>query len=152
MSPAIDCSICGKLTRIKTKDWKLVLADQPYVCSPKCVLDWISNLKDGEPAYWFGGEPNELLTPHQMIFRSKFEERFFQWLCRENIASGYELYRFRVGDGWYTPDFYLIDDYGFIETKGKWQLGQRTKFRRFRKQYPNVPILIVPWLLEKEFK
>ena len=140
--PAIACNICGKINRLPTKKWKLILSDEPYVCSAKCVYDWITTNREWVPT---GG----ILIVEKRPFRSNFEERFNQWLTINEWSGAYERWIFPVGNGSYTPDFFTAN--GFVETKGLWRLGQKKKFKAFRKQYSNIPILVVPWTIQSEF-
>lgn len=151
MSPAINCSICNQVRTISTKDWKLILHDEPYVCSSYCVLEWVIQ---GWRSYPYRVDVDGMLWNRPVsnpIFRSNFEERVFSFFKKNNVLLQHEAYTFKVGNGSYTPDFWIPISGAFIETKGKWQLGQRTKFKKFRAQYPDVLILIIPWTIQSEF-
>lgn len=78
-------------------------------------------------------------------FRSRFEIMFAEWLTVNGFPVIYEQYLFRLGDhGSYTPDFF-IPDAGFVEVKGVWHPGQRKKMDRFMAEYPEIPIVLLPW-------
>jgi predicted nuclease of restriction endonuclease-like RecB superfamily len=131
----------------------LILSDEPYVCSAECVLAWIVRRQENGP-HLVGCEGMIYNEEAEKIkwFRSKFEERVFLFLENKNIKVFYEAYTFPVGSGFYTPDFYIPKGTTFLETKGLWRLGAKRKFRLFRKTYPNIPILIIPWTIQGEFK
>ena len=153
--PTIRCTACKRLQRIPTKKAKLLPGDDtPYVCSADCVLTLIRKVekKNDQPKIPFGSIENNQWDPNQRpAWRSLFEERFARWLMSQQIAFHYEHYVFNVGDGFYIPDFYLPQSGLFIETKGLWRMGQKKKFWNFKKQHPSIPILVVSWLIQKDF-
>ncbi len=152
MSPVINCRVCNRLQKVETRDWKLILSEEPFVCSKECVIEWVIQRQKSGP-HLVGSEGmiyNPVLDPKKW-FHSNFEERVFLFLEKNNILVHYEVYTFPVGNGFYTPDFYVPIAAAFLETKGRWGLGQKKKFRAFRQQYPGIPILIVPWTIQSEF-
>jgi len=80
------------------------------------------------------------------MFRSTLDAVIGEWLTASNIAFSYEAFSFQVDTKTHTPDFYLSDHGLFFEGKGVWSVGGRAKFRRFRELYPNISILIIPYL------
>lgn len=157
MSPAITCMVCNEIQRIPTQKWKLILSDEPYVCSVECVDVWLDLEGEKENGRLFnisdlGGRLDREAKEHRDIFRSDFERRFSKWLDRKGEEWMFEAWTFPVGKGSYTPDFWIVNASIFIETKGLWRMGAKRKFRRFRDQYPNVRILVVPWIIQFEFK
>ena len=153
--PTIICSVCNRSHRIPTGKWKLVLDSEPFVCSAACVLKWLENTRDtllygvGDTIKAGGVHKKQSFRTD---FRSDFERRFAEWLVKNGFVFGYEEWLFPVGTTVYIPDFHVNPCAAFVETKGLWRLGQKKKFKKFRAQYPEVPILVVPWLLQNEFK
>lgn len=145
--PTIRCSVCNEIYRIPTGKWKLVLPDEPYVCSADCVLQWLKETKEEMEGSRVGWNKNS----HPLSFRSEFERNFSEWMTRHEIMWHYEPWAFRVGGGFYIPDFQIIPQNIFVETKGLWHMGQKKKFKKFRNAYPQIKILIVPWILSREF-
>lgn len=147
--PSIVCRVCEKRYQIPTMKWKLIIPDEPYVCSAKCVLEWITRMQKIDP---------HLVVPNGMIwnepgyvFKSDYEFRFYDFLKLNKIKAYYEACTFPVGNSFYTPDFYVSKGSCFLETKGLWQIGQKKKFIRFRKQYLGITVLVIPWIIQSEF-
>lgn len=157
MPNAVCCS-CNRLHRIPTDKWKLILDDEPYACSKECVRAWIEKTKNevmigiGQLMALGGKLQRKNVQFGFPAFRSEFEKRFATWLLQNKLLYGYEEWTFPVGTTVYIPDFYINEAAAFIETKGLWRLGQKKKFKKFRAQYPEIPILIVPWIIQGEFK
>jgi len=73
--------------------------------------------------------------------RSSWEANLARWWNLINVHWVYESKEFEFktikrGNRFYKPDFYLpkIDEY--IEVKGYFTAGDKTKLRRFKKYYP----------------
>lgn len=117
------------------------------MCDAECVLSWIKRDRVTTIQNW-----KAILNKDGAGFRSLFEERVFSFLRRSKLGPVlYEALTFLVGDGVYTPDFFIPSYMCFLETKGLWQVGQKKKFRAFRAQYPDIPILIIPWTIQGDF-
>jgi len=76
-------------------------------------------------------------------FRSKWEANLARYYNFAGIEWQYEPEEFEFkaikrGSRFYKPDFYLpgVDEY--IELKGYFTPGDKTKLRRFKKYYPGV--------------
>ncbi len=147
--PILSCVVCERLQKVAVKDTKLLLLEEPFACSKECVEKWIlSQKRRSLPLGAFNIIHGKgVYGP----FKSDFEKRFYYWTSHVVPSCLYEAIVFPVGKGFYIPDFYFPDKICFVEVKGKWGIGQKKKFRTFRKSYPGVSILIVPWLLQKEF-
>ncbi len=156
--PTVSCVVCKRLQNITASERKLVDSDQ-HVCSLSCLLRWIRTKR---PVLRI---PATRLTPNVMLtgevwsaedarfYRSGYEVRVAAFLKSQGISYDYESLGFRVGSAaTYTPDFFLPRHACFLEVKGIWMIGAKTKFRKFRKQYKDIPIMVVPWLLVKGFK
>jgi hypothetical protein len=144
--PIVRCSRCGDRISIKAKDRKLIIMEEEYVCSAGCLLSWICSWE--APIC-----PIALDCKHVSSgeFKSQYEVDFSKWLTRNGIRWEYERWGFPVGDnGHYTPDFFCMQFGCFVETKGIWGVGAKTKFRKFRLQYPNVPIIVASWILRAD--
>lgn len=155
MMPTIDCCHCKRLQTIPTDKWKLLLSGEDYACSARCVLGWIERtvrpMWQPENEVGLVGMGIKSVFHDKTFYKSNFEYRFAKFLIKRHVKFYYERYAFPVERAYYTPDFYLYDYHKFIETKGKWGLGQKSKFHRFRIQHPDVKILVVPWILQEEF-
>ena len=85
----------------------------------------------------------------EIYFRSSWEVAYAKWLDSKSIYWEYECKTFEVGHRHYTPDFYIpaIDTY--VEIKGWFKKEAKEKFTLFKKQYPNIDIML---LLQKDLK
>lgn len=159
--PILKCSACNKLQTIKTVNWKLV-SKVPFahICSRECFLKWIKSGKsisvknDGfivcsSPAITTGASYSEKLDK---FFRSRYESAVAEYLSLQNIDFLYEAGFFEVGkNSIYIPDFYLPENNSFIEVKGLFSGGSKTKYINLKKKYSKIRILLLSWLLHKEF-
>lgn len=53
-----------------------------------------------------------------IVFKSKLEANWAEWLDRVDIKWNYETHGFDVNGTWYLPDFYLYEVNTIIEVKG----------------------------------
>jgi len=75
------------------------------------------------------------------IFRSKWEEKFAQYLDNCNIDWDYEKTTYRLSDGsTYTPDFFTANC--IFEVKGFTYKRSMEKFECFKKDYPYLNIVL----------
>jgi hypothetical protein len=72
-------------------------------------------------------------------FRMAYESWVFHWV-KDNGSNAI-----------YVPDFYFVDYGCFVEVKGAWRDGSRAKMVAFRKEFPNVPVVVLSWVVSKEF-
>lgn len=139
------CDICSKIIDLSTYDAKFLDRSGPYVCCLDCVADWIRSQSSKADV------SNTDVPIHSDGFRSNFEVAFFDWAVAQGFEIFHEPFIFQIDKTHsYTPDFFFPDYGCFIETKGKWNLGQREKFEQFRLEYPEIPILVVPWTIGRE--
>ena len=75
-------------------------------------------------------------------FRSEFERSTAVYLIKNNIKYGYETTRilYQPPMKKYTPDFHIINNGIFIETKGYFEYSDRMKHLLVKKQNPNFDI------------
>ena len=105
----------------------------PATCSGACYSDWLlKNIREhtlgtivtrGEPY------PRHLVNVDN---RSSYEDRFENWLRENDISFIYEPYSFHLGTKLYVPDF-LINVATYVEVKGLWNAGDKTKVKDFLK-------------------
>jgi len=85
----------------------------------------------------------------RLAFRSGLEERIAQQLREYGLEVIYETdripYTIPARDTRYTPDFKLPKAGGFfyVETKGIWSVGDRTKHLLIKQQHPEIDIRFV---------
>lgn len=153
------CHVCKKFVRLFSKEWSYIHPDAILPCSRKCVLDWIHKQNGVDPNQ-IGGATVSVLGPASEIYHAKtksfYRSRYERYVAEALIGPGvdfrYEAWTFVVGDGSYTPDFYLPLYQCFLEVKGIWTMGQKSKFRKFVQLYgAKVPIMVVPWFIRKDF-
>jgi hypothetical protein len=84
-------------------------------------------------------------------FRSEFEMLVGEFLLSLEITAHYERITLNLGGAHYTPDFYLPKARVFIEVKGVWAFGGKTKFKKAVEDVPEQVILI-PWWMKEAFR
>jgi hypothetical protein len=79
-----------------------------------------------------------------LYFRSSWEANFARLLNHLHISWGYENKTYSLEDGCYsyTPDFILKNGV-HIELKGWFTEKSKKKINLFRKEYPNVKLIII---------
>jgi len=153
--PTKRCVMCKSMFQLPTSDRRYLILSEDFICGQQCLHGWIKQ--------WVGKPVTRPMSSMEVvrkmlmqtalpIFKSQYEENFAGWLDARGIKWMYEPYSFPVGRGFYIPDFYLPWYDCFLETKGIWGAGSRTKFKKFREHYPQIRILLVSWLLEEEFR
>jgi hypothetical protein len=153
--PIVACSVCRRVYKIMVRDWKLTCSDSDQVCSLKCTQSWIVDKPRARRSPQEQGalpfhNCNRPLGDYSPQFRSRLEHVFSEWLTEQGIVWSFEQWVFSVRRGWYIPDFYLPDYHCFIETKGGWAPGSKTKMRNFYAQYPKAELLVLPWMLGRK--
>jgi hypothetical protein len=141
----------------------------PLACSVKCVFDWLLlsqapidplSLGDHEKGDIYRhcgivdvGRPSEVYSNRlRMWFRSYFEMHVAEVTENMGFKWKYESIGFTWKTKIYTPDFYFPESQTFLEVKGKWQASQRSKYDDFRRVWPEVYLLVIPWTLADEFR
>lgn len=157
---SLPCRVCDCRISLSQKEYKLILPEEHYCCSTSCIREHFESLenqfKDRSDLI-----PSKL--PHPLDYYSDVCRKFFrsqwdliigEWLYAQWIHFSYEYYVFPVGTKTYTPDFFVYKYGVFLEGKGVWSMGGQKKFKDFRKFYPHVPILLIPYLppLVREMK
>ena len=88
----------------------------------------------------------------KQYFRSKMEANIARYYNYTGVKWIYEYKEFEFknikrGQRYYKPDFYLPVSETYIEVKGYFSPGDKTKLRRFKKYYPeefNKLMFVVP--------
>jgi len=83
------------------------------------------------------------------FFRSEYELIVAGFLTYANVNYVYEALSVAVGKKHYIPDFYLPDSGVLLEVKGLWMQGSKAKMKKLEKDRPDIPFLVVPWVLRK---
>lgn len=150
------CDVCKRKVLIQQARWK-ELDSGPFVCSKDCVFKWIKSNK------WTGSSKGATrIIPERAnaswsnklwkFFRSDYEKYFAEEALLRKLFYEYEGYLFLLaGHVIYIPDFYFPGYDCFVEIKGLWGVSAKGKVKRLRKEFPNIPLLVVPWLLHEEF-
>jgi hypothetical protein len=76
-------------------------------------------------------------------FRSAWEANYARILDHLGHTWSYEPQTFELGEGSYTPDFWVEDTKSYVEVKGRVSESTMAKFLAFRRQYPDVSVLFV---------
>jgi hypothetical protein len=161
--PAKRCHTCGGFAAIPSKDLSKVELRFGFHCSPRCILEEIRKAGDVRPldslikGYHRVRAPSDLDPPEiwsyrfDCGFRSHYEVAIAHWLTDERVIWEFEPFAFRLANGGsYTPDF-LTGHGAFLEVKGLWTFGQKSKLDRFIAEYPGVRLIVIPWTLRPFF-
>jgi len=153
--PIEVCSMCGQRFKVSTKDWKLTHHSSDKVDTLYCVKLWIEKRRSLYDPMELGATRIATTTSNHPIktagdFRSNLEFNFSLWLEQNGFDYLYENWVFPVHNGWYIPDFYILEHGCFIETKGLWAAGSKKKLTNIYSRYPSMSLLLLPWTLGKK--
>ena len=153
----LECNICKKPFEISLQNKKYIIQGEEFVCSPLCIGKWIIKNKNclcSEPLKYRKLDYNLIHDGcgfDVIKYRSEYERGvaiFLYWSMF--LPFGYEIYGFKLSVGTYTPDFWVTGNV-FLEVKGAMSIGWKLKLKRFRKEYPKIKLLVIPWVLHKQF-
>ena len=156
--PSRACSVCNNTIAIASNNWKFVHSGMPLFCSKGCLVKEIQSrtLNGNERTYLRTsdyvcmGEGDFYSSKCSIYFRSRYEKVVAEFLAEENIHFEYEPYCFKVGKHIYVPDFYIPYNDCFLEVKGYFGLGSKSKLSKFLSLYPDVNLIMIPWTVRKE--
>jgi len=136
-----NCTICKGEYKVVYREWYDNLV--PNVCSGSCYADWLARELRNHPAIPGEPYPRELVNKDR---RSSYENVFEDWLVVNNISYRYEPYSFYIGNKMYVPDF-LINLGTYVEVKGLWNAGDKTKVKGFREHLGlHLHVIDLPFL------
>jgi hypothetical protein len=124
--------------RIPPHDWHHTEA------SKQTIREKVSGDKNGQ----YGKLPPKVkpitfidVKGRMFIFRSKWEEKFAQYLDKCHVDWDYEKTTYKLSDGsTYTPDFFTDDC--IFEVKGFTYKRSMEKFECFKKDHPDLNIVL----------
>ena len=155
--PSVACSVCGQIRRIRKLEFNLLHKDFPFICSKGCLVEKIKQfpavigpVRDYSIVQRFDPGP-VWSSKFRMWFRSKYELKFAEFLNYAGFQFEYEPYFFTVGTSIIILDFYLRKYDLFLEVKGLFHMGSRSKLSRFVEQHPDINLLLVPAHMRREF-
>lgn len=139
--------------------------DGDLVCGPDCIMTWLMHDKHRVDPLTLNSNDRRVGTarlgrPETVyssllgrFFRSNYEKNFAEVMASWGVVFTYETVAFVWNSTKsYTPDFYFPQYKAFVELKGRWGSGQRKKYKIFRAVFPEVSMLVAPWLLEGDFR
>lgn len=86
-----------------------------------------------------------------ITFRSRYEAVISHLFLEWGWNVRYESYMFCYDDGKvYIPDFFLPDYGVWIEAKGTWRLGAKTKFKKAIEAFGTARMILLPYTLERQ--
>lgn len=156
------CSFCGREFFIRKKDRMLINVPSPVLCSARCLLFYLIErersgvqeaipLRENKAKFRLSPHVSEEMDAFSNIlyqcFRSRLEVHTAEFLTAHSILWWYEKIAIRLGNRWYTPDFYIPTARAFLEVKGYWGFGSKKKFRQAVKEIPEE-IILVPSYME----
>lgn len=84
--------------------------------------------------------------------RNKFEKAGYSFLTKKKAKFEYETKRLPyVIEGYYVPDFILLDTDIYIEFKGHFRPEAKRKMVAVKKMHPNLDIRFVFYSYRKEY-
>ncbi len=159
----ILCSVCGESFHLALCNVSGLAMHTPVFCSPNCFSVYIerrvfalkrfgavsrrprenvnlSDASEADYAVW-----SSIL---RMSFRSAFESVVALYLYNKHYKFWYEKVAIQVGTKRYIPDFYLPESSCFIEVKGVWGAGSKTKYKKAAKllRYHESLVLFPIWM------
>lgn len=170
----ITCCICGTKYQVSTVETKYLYDGEDFACGPDCTIEWLIYGREqrvnplslnGSSVGGGGrkcgpvslGRADKHYSPiTHRYYRSEFERNFAEVMHSRRMRFSYEHLAFTWADDgatkFYSPDFYSSTHRAFVEIKGRWGAGQKKKFKSFREHFPEVSILLVPWVVEDQFR
>lgn len=160
------CRVCGEVRELTREQLKLLHKDLPFICSTRCLLKYILKIESywniARTPEWFAkvSRPERRVVteggsycPHQKIlFRSKYDREVSYWLMAKGIKFLYEPFQIKIGTTVYVPDFLLPEKGVLVEVKGVWMGRSKKKLTNFLQEYPNSPLVLIPWVLHTAIK
>lgn len=151
------CAVCGNRVEMPAKRIGRYMLDSndDFYCSLPCLK---FALRQRPPAHEVKIMENFLPKNDYsyydnrlgLYFRSEFEARVMGWLLDNFKTVDYERWTLVLSDTkTYTPDFYLKESDTFVEVKGLWNFGAKTKIKEARKQ--GVRVILIPWTMQAMF-
>jgi len=146
---------CQKGFDLPLKEARLIIQDFELFCSPHCFLKYVLECSEKQEP------PVELHSKNvsmahecwdnatNQFYRSMYEVYVVRFLLKHGIEFHYEPHSFKVEKSSYTPDFWLPEKGLYIECKGKWGMGSKTKTQKAAKQ---IPLVLLPSYLQKQFE
>ena len=156
------CAVCGDVLLLPRK--KLIPTKEgPAFCSAGCLrlhILTMPKLTNGELTLlgarkYVPSSPADVYSPLlRTAFRSHFEKRVAEYLVEAFDGEVlYEPHVFEVGTNHrlYVPDFYIVDYGVWLEVKGEWRLGGKSKFTRAQEMLGPERLLLIPPAYEHWF-
>ena len=152
------CVVCGRdisMPYTKVADY-LLDAEQELFCSLACLRFYLNSRNTNSttvqvmPAVVSKNDYTYYDRYFKMFFRSEYEAYVYSWLkfCFPDVA--YETHTLVLGETkTYTPDFYIPRSNTYVEVKGRWGFGAKTKVREARKR--GIRMVIIPWTMRPLF-
>lgn len=129
------CTVCKSDYKVEYREWYDNLVAP--VCCGECYLEWLTrNIREHDGLL---GEP----YPRHLVNldrRSSYEIKYEKWLRDNDVSFLYEPYSFHLGNKLYVPDF-LINIGTYVEVKGLWNVGDKTKVKDFLKSGRHLHIV-----------
>lgn len=172
--PVVRCAVCNKKQQVSSEG-RVLIDPSLHVCSKECVFNWIDSATKEDfrnnifrsmdslrfrvlpDCYIDRGHAYRSGRIDHISFASNYELVFAEELRCKSIPFLYEWIGIFLHDECgknpveYIPDFFLPAHHCFIEIKGRWGIGSKRKIMLFRKNFPKVRILVVPWAIAHEF-
>lgn len=135
------CTLCHKIKQWgeKTRGFEKTIAHRDKISNTRKErkINWGKKPPNGNRS-WYKCPDGQIVS-----MRSNWEVNYAEWLTANKISWNYEPKTFKMEDGkTYTPDFYLSQSDEYIEVKGWFRPGQKERLEKFKKEYPNIKLVI----------
>src|SRR6056297_537591 len=145
---------CQKGFDLPLKEARLIIQDFELFCSPQCFLKYVLECEKKNAVNIVYGPCVSVAyecwdDTTSQFYRSMYEVYVVRFLLKHGIEFYYEPHSFKVEKSFYTPDFWLPEKGLYIECKGKWGMGSKTKTQKAAKQ---IPLVLLPSYLQKQFE
>jgi hypothetical protein len=142
---------CGKKFSVTKKDFLNVLDDFELFCSYECLLEYIGQcekipptIQKNSPKVGLDFEQYDVVT--KAFYRSLYEVWLARCFKKHNVNFKYEPHSFFINGKYYTPDFYIPDKEIYIECKGLWYSGSKTKVQKLSEK---ANVILLPSYFQK---
>ncbi|MBC8549548.1 MAG: hypothetical protein H8D23_07840 [Candidatus Brocadiales bacterium] len=142
---------CGEKFEVTKKESLNLLDNFELFCSYKCVLSYIAQCDTKAPTIpvnppKVGLDFNQYDVVTKAFYRSWYEVWLARCFKKHKVKFKYEPHSFFFDGHYYTPDFYLPDKEIYIEVKGLWRRGSKTKVRKLAEK---ATLILLPSYFQK---
>jgi hypothetical protein len=142
---------CGEKFQTTKKETLNLLDGFELFCSDKCLLNYIAQCEVQAPTIPRNPPKVSLdFNQYDVITKAFYRSLYEVWLARcfkkHKVKFEYEPHSFFLDGTYYTPDFYLPHKEIYIECKGLWHKGSKTKVKKLSEK---ATVILLPSYFQK---